>query len=260
MREEGWRRAVPGRTAGGIPPRRGDPGPGRPGPGIAARRGPGAVTAAPRAARGPFASRHLHPSALRSRGRASTSRTGEKRRGRKEKRILPGAEGLLSVRDGEERLLAGQRLHQREGLAAQQRRHRGGGGGGDGAPEARPLRLAELGPGGSERTSGASGAGGRAKRLAPGAMGEGRGERAARTPASLRAGGTAPRPWEQRGTPRGEETEGFSSLLPAAFHLTPISAAAAAGHDSSPAGHGRKLLKNGGRFPSSPPLPGQRAH
>lgn len=26
-------------------------------------------------------------------------------------RILPGAEGLLSVRDGEERLLAGKRLH-----------------------------------------------------------------------------------------------------------------------------------------------------
>lgn len=97
----------------------------------------------------------------------------------------------------------------------------------------------------------------RAKRLAPGAMGEGRGERAARTPASLRAGGTAPRPWKP-----GERLEGKRRRdSPRSFRrLSPHADLRCGGRSSRllSSGHGRKLLKNGGRFPSSPPLPGQR--
>ena len=75
------------------------------------------------------------------------------------KRILPGAEGLLSVRDGEERLLAGKRLHQREGLAAQERRHRGGGSSGEGGcSSASPRRNTR--PRGPERAPGSRGWGG----------------------------------------------------------------------------------------------------
>jgi hypothetical protein len=121
---------------------------------------------------------------------------------------------------------------------------------GDGAPKARPLCCAALGPG-------SPGASERARRLAPGAMGEGRGERAARTPASLRAGGTAPRPWKPGGRLEGRKRRDS----PRPFRrLSPHADLRRGGRQSRllSSGHGRKLLKNGGRFPSSPPLPGQR--
>lgn len=75
------------------------------------------------------------------------------------KRILPGAEGLLSVRDREERLFAGKRLHQGEGLAAQERRHRGGGGSGEGGGSSVDPRR-NTRPRGPERAPGSRGWGG----------------------------------------------------------------------------------------------------
>lgn len=132
------------------------------------------------------------------------------------------------MRDGEERLLSRQRLHQREGLAAQQRRHRGSGG--HEAPEARPLGRAELGPGGSEQASERSA-------WLPGRWGRGgvRGRRELRLPSEL------------AGSRHGHGSEGKAAkgrnrdilLAPSgAFRLPPISAVAASSHDSSPAGTG----------------------
>lgn len=201
--------------------RRGNPKPGQAGPGHRGPRMAPCGDSCPASRARPI---RISPSPslpLRSRGRASTPRT--------EKRILPGAEGLLSVRDGEERLLSGQRFHQRKGLAAQQRRHRGGAGR-DGAPKARPLRCAALGPGSPGRTSERSA-------WLPGRWGRGgvRGRRELRLPSEL------------AGPRHGHESKGNASrgknaeilLAPSGgFHLTPISAEAAASHDSSPAGTG----------------------
>lgn len=233
--KNGWRRP------GWILPRR-PQAPAKQGPGITARGWPRAVTAAPRAARGPFASRHLHPSPCAA--------AAERPHRARKKRILPGAEGLLSVRDGEERLLSGQRFHQRKGLAAQQRRHRGGAGR-DGAPKARPLRCAALGPGSPGRTS---------ERGAwlPGRWGRGgvRGRRELRLPSEL-AG-----PRHSHGS-KGNASRGKTGeISPRSFRqLSPYADLRCGGRQSRllSSGHGRKLLKNGGRFPSSPPAAGASA-
>lgn len=77
--KDGWGRPEGSRRAAEIPARGGR------GPGSAARRGPGAVTAAPRAARGPFASRHLHPSACAAAAGRPHRAQGKKKKGEEKK-------------------------------------------------------------------------------------------------------------------------------------------------------------------------------